>query len=211
MDTESLKCFVISWAVTAIILIVSSAFLLPKSFFANTVTGGTKETAKEALTLTKDWVTWMAGIQTATIAALGLVAKEGLHALNPSQFQLELASLVALFNTLALFFSAWLLTSLSSLMLRFYKDRDNYDFFNAPLYAFMEGNDKLKDTVTVGYIAFWNHWLWAIGLVCFGLLSISLLISPVAADKTKATATIAPSSNQSPVPQQNAMDGKWNC
>jgi hypothetical protein len=156
-------------------LVLLSAWWLPRSLFANSVVGGTKETAKEALGLMKDWTVWMASIQTATIAALGLIAKEGLSSIDPSPFHIHLASLVVLFNTLALLFSAWLLTSLSSLMLRVYQDNlPSYDFYNFTLYAYME-KSKLMRVFTVGFFAFWNHWLWGIGIFLFGALSISLV------------------------------------
>ena len=156
-------------------LIVSSALWLPHSFFANAIPGGSKEGAKEALSLLKDWAIWMASIQTATVAALGLLAKDGAPALRLTVAQTRLAVLVALFNSVALFFSAWLLTSLSSLMLRMYKDNlPSYDFYNLPLYAYMEYTSTMK-VFTVGYFAFWNHWLWAAGIVLFGALSVSLV------------------------------------
>jgi len=171
MKAECLVQFTLAWAAGLALVIVFSAFWLPKSFFANTISGGSKETAKEALTLMKDWAVWMASIQTATIAALGLFAKDGFRTWELSGFQVHLAILVALFNTVALFFSAWLLTSLSSLMLRVYKDGlQSYDFYNFPLYAYMEGNQGMK-RFTVAYFAFWNHWLWGIGILLFGALS----------------------------------------
>lgn len=172
LPTVSTNTFALVSAITLAAIILLSVLWLPRSFFANAVSGGTKETAKEALGVMKDWTVWMASIQTATIAALGLIAKEG--PLSP--FQVNLATLVTLFNTLALFFSAWLLTSLSSLMLRVYQDNlPSYDFYNFPLYAYMENSTKMRH-FTVGFFAFWNHLLWGIGILLFGALSVSLIV-----------------------------------
>jgi hypothetical protein len=174
--TVSTSTFALVSAIILVVLILLSVLWLPRSFFANAVSGGTKETAKEALGVMKDWTVWMASIQTATIVALGLFAKEGLRTLPLSPLQVDLAILVTLFNTLALFFSAWLLTSLPSLMLRVYQDNlRSYDFYNFPLYAYMENSTKMR-RFTVGFFAFWNHWLWGIGILLFGALSVSMIV-----------------------------------
>ncbi|MBV4459159.1 hypothetical protein KVG96_14455 [Pseudomonas sp. COR58] len=176
MNVVSTSTFALFSASALVALILLSVVWLPRSFFANTVSGGTKETAKEALGIMKDWAVWMAGIQTATIAALGLMTKDGIANRGLSTLQIDLAILVALFNTLALFFSAWLLTSLSSLMLRVYQDNlPNYDFYNFPLYAYMENSTSMR-RFTVGFFAFWNHWLWGVGILLFGTLSVSFLV-----------------------------------
>jgi len=176
IDRKSLKHFALMacMAIGAIVLV--SAFLLPNSFLTNSICGANKDSAKEALSLLKDWAIWMASIQTATIAALGLLAKDGLLVRTLTRWQARWAILVALFNTSALFFSAWLLTSLSSLMLRVYQPGlSNYDFYNRPLYAYMEGS-ILGKFLTVAFFAFWNHWLWALGIVSFGALCITLIV-----------------------------------
>lgn len=176
MNLNPLGIFTLMTILSVAVLIFVSAYRLPNSFFANEVAIDSKEGAKEALSLLKDWTVWMAGIQTATIAALGLFAKDGTLSMQLKGLQSYLAVLVALFNTLALFFSAWLLTSLSSLMLRVYsKGISNFDFYNWPLYAYMEHSPRMK-VFTVGFFAFWNHWLWAIGILAFGALSISLVV-----------------------------------
>lgn len=176
LPTVSTGTFALVSTVILVALILISALWLPYSFFANSVSGGTKETAKEALGVMKDWTVWMASIQTATIAALGLIAKDGLPTLKLSALQVDLVILVTLFNTLALFFSAWLLTSLPSLMLRVYQDNlPSYDFYNFPLYAYMDNTIKMR-RFTVGFFAFWNHWLWGIGILLFGALSVSLVV-----------------------------------
>lgn len=175
MTDKSHLWFAVTTTVILVAVIVGSAFFSPR-VFTNTVSGGCKEGAKEALSLLKDWAVWMASIQTATVAALGLLAKESTSTLKLNSFEVRLTILVALFNTVALFFSAWLLTSLSSLMLRVYKDGlANYDFYNFTLYAYME-QCPVMQPLTVGFFAFWNHWLWAIGILLFGVLSISMIV-----------------------------------
>lgn len=176
MDTQTLVRFSVAWTLGLLLLIVGSAYLMPYTIFLNTVSGGTRDGAKEALSLLKDSTVWMAGLQTATIAALGLMAKEGVSSLKLNALQVKLAVLVVLFNSLALFFSAWLLTSLPSLMLRMYKEGlADYDVFNLTLYSYMSSSPA-HSVFTVHYFAFWNHWLWGCGIVLFGALAISLVI-----------------------------------
>jgi 4-amino-4-deoxy-L-arabinose transferase-like glycosyltransferase len=128
--------------------------------------------AKEALGLMKDTTTWMAGIQTATIAALGFIAKEGITSLKPTPGQIRLSIIVVLLNSFALFFSAWVLTALPAVMLRVYSDpSQNYDFFNLPLYNMLSGS-KLGDVLTVNFAVTCNHWLWGLGVLFFGVLCI---------------------------------------
>lgn len=172
-------CFAVIAASVIVGVVAASAIWLPHSFFANSVDGCTKESAKEALSLMKDWTVWMASIQTGTIAAVGFIAKDGLGTLKVLPHQRDLAILVVLLNTFALFFSAWLLTSLSSLMLRVQRaGLRSYDFYNFPLYAYMEKVPWLRDKLTVGFFAFWNHWLWGLGILSFGALSVSMALKP---------------------------------
>jgi hypothetical protein len=125
----------------------------------------------------KDWTVWMASIQTATIASVGFLAKESNRLLSAEPWQRDLAILVLLFNTFALFFSAWILTSLSSLRLRIgRKHLKSYDFYNFPLYAYMSGPRQIGKEWTVGFVALWNHCLWAAGILLFGALSLSFAL-----------------------------------
>lgn len=118
----------------------------------------------------------MASIQTATIAALGLLAKDGAPSLKLSTLQLKLIILTAMLNTLALFFSAWILTSLPSIMLRVHSGTaTGFDFFNFTLYNYMGSYPTLK-ALTVHFFAFWNHWLWGVGILLFGWLSVSMAV-----------------------------------
>ena len=51
----------------------------------------------------------------------------------------------------------------------------NFDFYDWPLYAYMEQTPSMK-VFTVGFFAFWNHWLWGIGILLFGAFSISMVV-----------------------------------
>lgn len=184
MSTSSLRRFT-SWVsaptiltvvlVVLFVLIVLTA-LFPTLMVVNSVKITKPEGAKEALALMKEWAVWMAGIQTATIAALGLMVKDRAELSRLGAWQKVLVVFVGVFNSLALFFSAWLLTSLSTLMLRVYETgRTQFDFYNWTLYAFMSDQQVWKG-FTVAYFAFWNHTLWGAGILCFGALSVSLVL-----------------------------------
>jgi len=178
MKKNDIARFVICWSIALPVVVILSAYAMPFLGVYNTVSGGSDASAKEALVLLKDSTIWMAGLQTATIAALGLLAKDGATALRLTPVQTKLAVLVVLTNSFALFFSAWLLTSLPSLMLRVYADKlPDHDFFNLTLYGFMQSYSGLK-VFTVHYFAFWNHWLWGMGIVCFGALSVLVVARP---------------------------------
>ena len=58
----------------AVAFVVVVAVLVHRPPFANAVEVATAKDAKEALGLLKDATVWMAGIQTATLAALGFLA-----------------------------------------------------------------------------------------------------------------------------------------
>lgn len=165
------------FGVVTVVFWVSSAYWLPLTALSNEIKVKDAEGAKMALTLLKDSTIWMAGIQTATIASLGFLAKDGLVTFSPSRALIRLALLVALLNTLALFCSAWILTALPSLTLRVYSETSKgHDFFNYPLYAYMENVEWLR-VFTLHFFAFWNHWFWAIGILLFGALGAAIFLS----------------------------------
>ena len=145
---------------------------------ASKVEASTKDAAQEALKLMKDWGVWMASIQTGTLAALGIMSKDGL--VRQIKFNaLESWALIwaAIFNTVALFFSAWQLTATSSVMLRLYENRPDkdYDFYLYPLMNYL-GSDPEWKFLTVGFVAAVNHWFWAMGVLAFGVLTVSLVV-----------------------------------
>lgn len=177
--------FCIFTVAALIVLLAGVSYALGLEKMHNEVQYADKNSALEAVKLMKDWGVWMASIQTATLAALGILAKEGALSLKPSRTTVCLILVTAICNASALFFSAWLLTSLSSVALHlvgpeFRPAGMTYDFYNLPLWNFANGS-RLGDLVTVGYIAACNHWLWAIGILSFGCLTISIAISRASA------------------------------
>ena len=121
--------------------------------------------AKDAMSLMKDWAVWMAGLQTAVLAALGALVKDGkIH-----DSQRIPAILAALFNGLALLFTAWTISALPSLMVRMYPscEGDKWkqpgarcDFYEFPY-------NGLPDAPAFAYFSTWQHWFWGFGLVAF--------------------------------------------
>lgn len=163
---------------TIVAVIFLSAILQLGRSDSHSDNGATAKGAIAAIALLKDWAVWMAGIQTATLASLGLLAKDGMLAGSLTAWQARWALLTALFNAAALLFSAWLLTSLSSLMLRacssYPPSQLTYDFYQWPIYASFEGK-WYERILRVEFFAFWNHWLWALGILSFGALCVSLV------------------------------------
>lgn len=135
--------------------------------------------SKEALTLMKDWGVWMAGVQFATLAALGALAKDLAWVQKLSLRQKSLALWAVILNAAALFFSAWLLTALSSMMLRVHADNTK-DIYERALYAFMETKTWawLDGRLTLGFVCAWNHILWGAGIIAFGTFCASVFMDP---------------------------------
>lgn len=171
------------FAATFVVLLACAVavfgFWLPSSDVPNFVKVKEPKAAAGALTLMKDTAVWMAGLQTATLTALGFLAKDGLSTFRPEPWVVRVALAAAILNTGALFCSAWVLTALPSISLRTNAaDAVSVDFFNYPLYAFMP-----EATVfTFGYLGMMNHWLWAFGTVSFGVLGAGVFLSRVKAN-----------------------------
>jgi len=157
---------VVLWIIVALMLV--SLFGPPKLRLANTEMGTTMAGAVESLKLIKDWGVWLAGIQTASLAAMAALVKEGGTVAQLTSKQLAAAKLVVCFNGAAMFFSAWLLTSLSSLMLRVTSvpSREHYDVYEMHLYGWM-AEYTWTDGLKLGYVIVWGHLLWALGIVAF--------------------------------------------
>lgn len=160
----------------AAVIVACRVFALPNVDVR--VAGASSANTIEAIKLMKEWGVWMAGIQTATLAATGILAKEGVLSLKIGRFHVWALLWTVLFNTAALFFSAWLLTSTSSAMLRVNSDccKNEMDFYLWPLFAYMKNPDEW---LTIGYIALVNHWLWATGILLFGVLTIAIALSRI--------------------------------
>jgi hypothetical protein len=111
---------------------------------------------KDALTLMKDWASWMAGIQTATLGALGYVIQDGVDE------RLVLPTVcVATFMGAALFSSSYVLASIPSVLLRIDCDSvasERFDVYEMPLFNWTR-------KVTLGYVAALQHVFWVLGLL----------------------------------------------
>ena len=160
----------------AAVIILCKVLALPNTDVR--ITGADPKNAIEAIKLIKDWGVWMAGIQTATLAATGILAKDGVLSFKFGKFHVWALLWTVLFNTAALFFSAWLLTSTSSAMLTVNSDccKTEIDFYLWPLFAYLKWPDPW---LTIGYVALVNHWLWALGILFFGVLTISVAFSRI--------------------------------
>lgn len=171
----SLTTFTIMVVVLLAVAMLVSAFVLGDYWLSGDIGRDTRDGAKEALGLMKDSFVWMASIQTATIAALGLLSKEGALALQLSSVQQRLVVLIATCNTAALFFSAWILTALPSIMLRVYENGTTaFDIYDFTLYEYL-GQYNGWDHFTLGFFTFWNHWLWGAGILFFGVFVVSII------------------------------------
>ncbi|WP_151637918.1 hypothetical protein [Noviherbaspirillum aerium] len=161
----------IAGAILWIIAVLLMAAKRKKNVIATTQKG-----AEEALANISEWSKWMSGIQTAAIGGLALlVMNEDEARFHPLP---EAASFFALaaFGLLgaALFFNAWVLSSMPSHSIRVHVDfpdpsrSPDYDVYEQPLYGWSK-------QVRLGYVLNAKHWLWAHGLLAVGLFFITLM------------------------------------
>ena len=111
---------------------------------------------KDSLSLMKDWASWMAGIQTATLGALGYLVQGGVV----SQLLLPAVSVVT-FMGVAVVSSSYLLASIPSVMLRIppgTEFSERFDIYEMPLFNW-------TTKITLGYVAALQHVFWLLGLV----------------------------------------------
>jgi len=174
----STKAFAARSIAALLLFIILIAVCLRIKPFANTIAKGDDLGAKEALSLLKDTTVWLASIQTATLAALGLLAKDGITSLKLTTHQMRLVIWLVILDSFALFFSAWILTALPAAMLRIYSDKQKYDFFNLPIYNSVT-DTPFNNTLTINFFVTCNHWLWAGAVLVFGVLCVSIAISRV--------------------------------
>ena len=140
--------------------------------------GATVAGAHDTLDRIADWAKWMAGIQTATLATIGLMIKD-----RPAASELPTAVAAVLIMGAALFCNAWVLSALASIEIRISSganpasktkaphNKSTFDVYNWSIY----GNFG----VPLSYVLTLQHWLWAIGLLCFTLfLSQFHAVSP---------------------------------
>jgi len=136
----------------------------------------TQKGADEALKHVGEWSRWMSGIQAATIAGLVLLLMKDdtarVHQLPAHALFFALAAFG--FLGVAMFFNAWVISSLPSLAIRIHADPPSdrksvyYDIYELPVYAWLK-------SARLGYFLAAKHWLWAGGLLAVGLFFISLM------------------------------------
>lgn len=141
----------------------------------------TLEGAKLAIANISEWGKWMAGIQTAGIAALAYFVFDGRGItqaleLNPLQ---RIAALVGfVYSGAALFFSAWVLSALPSLAIRIHSHSEEiskstdavFDIYELTLFDY----PGLMGGPRFAYLLMVKHWLWAIGLLGIGCFTLTL-------------------------------------
>ena len=130
-------------------------------------------------------------------------APDGALSFKLSSWQVWILLWTVLFNTAALFFSAWLLTSTSSAMLRVestWGKINGLDFYGWPLFHFTQGTQCLSKWLTIGFVASANHTLWALGILLFGALTVSIVRTRLQQPPPAPTPTIAGPAGYSVVP-----------
>lgn len=125
--------------------------------------------AKEAIGFMKDWAIWMASLQSATLAAVAALARDG----KLGSSQRAAAALTLGVNGIGLLFTAWTLSSIPSLLVRMSRVCDNIeksippigscDFYELP---FMGSGVAPR----FAFFSTWQHWLWVFGLISFAWL-----------------------------------------
>lgn len=141
----------------------------------------TLEGAKLALANIGEWGKWMAGIQTAGIAALAYLVfeKDSTHLREMTSTSRYAALVGFVYSGAALFCSAWVLSALPSHSIRICGHPDGatpdvaYDVYELPLYGF-------PSWPRLGYLLAIKHWLWGIGLLAIGIFTLTLFASPSA-------------------------------
>ena len=132
---------------------------------------------KDAITLMKDWAVWMAGLQTAVLAALAALVKDGkIH-----DSQRVPAILTAVFNALALLFTAWTISALPSLMVRMYPlcDGEKWKQPHAACDFYEFPSTGIPSAPAFAYFSTWQHWFWGLGLLAFfGFILAGLVARP---------------------------------
>ena len=134
----------------------------------------TNEQAIHAIELVKDWGTWLTGIATAAIGAIGLLLKDRSSAAKP------LAVAAVVFLGLSVILNSWLLALLPSLVLRLkaFPTPEN-DIFEMALFPDVS-------EVRVGIVEYITHWLFIGGITFFAYAFLYDLIHP---DQKRASST----------------------
>jgi len=128
------------------------------------------EGARQALAFLGDCAKWMSGIQTATLGGVIWLLFEQdvrLSTLGPWQLWFGIGSFV--FTALALFCCAWVLSAIPSVASRLHGMQQTapdgaFDAHEATMFA--------APSPRLGNMMALQHWLWAGGLVCIGLVVV---------------------------------------
>jgi hypothetical protein len=133
--------------------------------------------AELALEYLLEWAKWMAGIQTAALGGLALLLRSEDKAPRPMTDQQRFFALSAFtLLGLALFITAWILSSLPSLAVRMHEHpsprvSERYDIYEQGLYGWMP-------SLKLAYFMTAQHWLWGLGLLSFGAFIVVTFASP---------------------------------
>jgi len=141
-------------------------FFIPLILFIFPLVVGVEETkvskdiAIEALKSISDLTKWLALIQIGIIGSFPKLYDKD----NSDALEQNLAFLSVLFLGTGLFFSAWVLSSIPSIMLRVSKGEMN-DIFMFPIYGWLD--KPLLKWFDLGWFVSVQHWYWAIGTLLF--------------------------------------------
>lgn len=118
--------------------------------------------AKDALTMMKEWATWITGIQVGAIAAIGYFA-------NPemARRQKMVAFLSVLFFGGSIVLATWLLSGFPSVIQRLDPSGNavlENNIFQCWLFGFIP--------IRVGLVSSLQHYLFALGAICFFVLVV---------------------------------------
>lgn len=150
--------------VIGMILPSIAAYIFSKSVV---VAHTTLDGAKEALVHIQEWAKWVSGIQTLTIAGLAWLFVDEDRKITLHGYESLFAALAFCCLGIALFVSAWILSSVPSLSLRIHEDGKNrfdsqYDVYEQTMWG--RGGLRLGTLLTL------NHWYWGWSLLSFGTI-----------------------------------------
>ena len=158
----------------AIVLVIAGVIA---AWFRGKPIAATRESGERALGRLTEWAKWMSGIQTATLAALGFMLN---HRDRWSAGESFTAIATVVLMGSALLCTGWVLSSIANVGLAISRetveDRDIlFDVYERHLYArFAElpAGHPLRH-LTLNYMVTLQHWLWASGLIFFGIFLLT--------------------------------------
>jgi hypothetical protein len=126
------------------------------------VVAASHEDALEAIKLLKDWSSWLAGIETGAIAAVGALIKDG----RPAKHKWLLTACLTAFG-LSLLAAAWLLATLPRLTLRLKAGTGTENDIIGRVMPFYLLPPYLTVPVRVGLMVVYEHVFFIVGIVLF--------------------------------------------